>query len=292
MYRSISANPVFMTTALAAFFVLPALPALAQDKIEVPRADGAQTPMRVYTPKSPGCAPLAIISHGAGGSENGYRYLAEGLQGQGWLAIVVGHKESGPEVLRHEVFTHGLKNGLTQMVTNPTAYRDRFMDIDAADKWATARCKPPYSVLLGHSMGAYTVMLEAGAKNNLGLTPPPSAHNFDAFVALSPPGPDQVFPADAWADIHKPMLIITGTKDRALSGGWQSRTIPYQDLPAGCHWLGVVEDATHMNFAGIGIAADKADSLTLSLIYAFLHGARTGSCMLPPTTSGITVQAK
>jgi len=292
MSRPTSANSVFVTTAFTVLLLLLGRPALSQDKIEVQRADGAETPMRVYTPKSQGCAPLAIISHGAGGSENGYRYLAEGLQGQGWLAIVVGHKESGPEVLRHEVFTHGLKGGLTQMVTDPTAYRDRFMDIDAADQWATGRCKPPYRVLLGHSMGAYTVMLEAGAKNNLGLTPPASARGFDAFVALSPPGPDQVFPADAWADIHKPMLTMTGTKDRALSGGWQSRTIPFQDLPPGCHWLGVVEDATHMNFAGIGMAADKADSLTLSLIYAFLRGARTDSCILPPTTSGITVQAK
>ena len=278
--------------ALIVLSLLTGSPALSQDKIEVPRADGAQTPMRVYAPKATGCAPLAIISHGAGGSENGYRYLAEGLQSHGWLAIVVGHKESGPEVLRHEVFTHGLKHGLTQMVTNPTAYRDRFMDIDAAETWANARCKPPYSVLLGHSMGAYTVMLEAGAKNNLGLTPPASARNFNAFVALSPSGPGDVFPPDAWAGIHQPMLIITGTRDRALNGGWKSRTIPFQNLPPRCHWLGVVEDATHMNFAGIGMAADKADSLTLSLIYAFLHGARTGSCTLPPTTSGITVQAK
>jgi dienelactone hydrolase len=281
------------TASLGLLMLLAGLPGFSQERIEVPRADGAETPMRVYKPAGAGCAPLAIISHGAGGSENGYQYLAEGLQNQGWMAIVVGHKESGPQVLRHEVFTHGLKGGLTQMVTDAAAYKARFMDINAAVQWAAARCNPPYRVLLGHSMGAYTVMLEAGAKNNLGLTPPAYGKNgFDAFVALSPPGPDEVFPANAWSGIRKPLLIVTGTRDRALNGDWHTRTIPFQDLPPGCHWLGVVEDATHMNFAGRGWGAEKADSLTISLIDAFLHGARKGSCSLPPKTPGITVEAK
>ena len=44
----------------------------AQELVQAPRADGAQTPLRVYTPDANGCAPLALISPGAGGSEDGY----------------------------------------------------------------------------------------------------------------------------------------------------------------------------------------------------------------------------
>ena len=50
----------------------------AQELVQAPRADGAQTPLRVYSPSANGCAPLALISPGAGGSEDGYKYLAKG----------------------------------------------------------------------------------------------------------------------------------------------------------------------------------------------------------------------
>jgi hypothetical protein len=43
-------------------------------------------------------------------------------------------------------------------------------------------------------------------------------------VALSPQGPGSIFPETAWRGIAKPVLLITGTRDQALEGGWQSRT--------------------------------------------------------------------
>jgi dienelactone hydrolase len=268
--------------------VLISLPLLAQERASAPRADGAVTPMLVYRPYVPGCAPLAIISHGAGGNENGYSYLAQNLADQGWLAIVVGHKESGPDVLRHDIFRHGLRGGLLALTTNATAYRDRFMDIGAALQWASTRCRVPYRVLLGHSMGAATVMLEAGARNKLGLK---GEDRFDAYVALSPQGPGSIFPENAWNGIHKPLLILTGTRDRAVEGGWKSRTVPFDSLPPGCHWLGVIDGATHMNFAGAGMAG-KTESLALPVIDSFLRGARSGHCALPPEKPGIQLRSK
>ena len=272
---------------------LPNLRGWTQETIEAPRADGAKTPMRVYSPNVTGCAPLAIISHGAGGSEDGYQYLARGLRDQGWTAIVVGHRESGRKVLRRAVLRHGMDGGVTQMVTDAEEYKARFMDISAALAWATARCQPPYTALLGHSMGARTVMLEAGAKNNLGLAPPASAQDrFDAYVAMSPSGPDAVSPPHAWQNIRKPLLILTGTRDQALNGDWRTRTAPFYDLPPGCHWLGVIDGASHLNFAGMGFGARRTESLALPVIYAFLDGARRGNCVLPPATPGIMVKAQ
>lgn len=272
---------------------LPSLRGRSQETVLVPRADGAKTPMRVYSPKVTGCAPVAIISHGAGGSEDGYQYLARGLRDQGWMTIVVGHRESGGNVLRREVLRHGLDGGLTQMVTDPEEYKARFLDIGAALEWATVRCKPPYRALLGHSMGARTVLLEAGAKNKIGLAPPASGlDRFDAYVALSPSGPDAVSPPHAWANIRKPLLILTGTRDQALNGDWRSRTAPYYDLPPGCHWLGVVDGASHLNFAGVGFGASRTASRALPVIYAFLDSARSGNCILPPATPGIIVKAQ
>src|ERR1700722_13946192 len=100
----------------------------AQESVKVARADGAETPLRVYRPASnpaQACAPLAIISPGAGGTENGYSYLAEGLRDHGYLAVVMGHKESGPGKLAGKVTSSGLHGGLVDMVTDSGLHRDR-----------------------------------------------------------------------------------------------------------------------------------------------------------------------
>ena len=260
----------------------------AQQLVQAHRQDGAQTPLRIYAPSASGCAPLALISPGAGGSEDGYKYLAEGMRDDGWQAIVMGHKESGSAALRKDMRQSGIRGGLKELVNDPVAYRGRLMDIDAALNWAGASCKAPFVALLGHSMGARTVMVEAGAKNKLGVK---GQDRFDAYIAMSPDGPDSMFPENAWSEIRKPLLILTGTRDKSMQGGWESRTVPYESLPAGCKWLGVIDGATHMNFAG-GRLASNTEKLTLLESKAFLDGFRSGKCGVPVQADGIAVKSK
>ncbi len=270
---------------LAAFLQI----GLGQELVKASRQDGAETPLRVYSPSSPGCAPLALISPGAGGSENGYRYLAEGMRDDGWRAIVMGHQESGMAALRSDMRdSHGLRKGLRELVNDPKAYDARLMDIAAALKWANGSCKAPFVALLGHSMGARTVEVEAGTRNNFNVK---GLDRFDAYVALSPDGPGDMFPENAWSGIRKPMLLLTGTRDGSLDGDWHTRTIPYDSLPAGCKWLGVIDGATHMNFAGGGMAL-KTEKLTLLESKAFLDSLRGGKCATPIQADGITLKSK
>ena len=273
---------------IAGLVVLASGSSPAQQIVRFTRPDGSDTPLRIFSPKVSGCAPLAVISPGAGGTENGYSYLAEGLRDRGWLAIVMGHKESGPSTLRNDVRRSGLHSGLTEMVTDPALHRYRLMDVAAALQWAEKQCRPPYKVLLGHSMGSDTVMFEAGARNKLGVH---GEGRFDVYVAISPSGPGSIFPEDAWSDIHKPLYVLTGTRDQGLEGSWEWRARPYESLPPGCKWLGVIAGASHLNFAGIGFAG-KTEKLTLSSITAFLAGARSGKCSLPLRESGIDLKAK
>lgn len=270
----------------------------AQTAVNVPRADGHQTPLLVYDAVGVGhgCAPLAVISHGAGGSEHGYAYLAQAMARMGYTTVVMGHRESGRNVLRDDIRAHGVHGGLEALVGNPQAESARLLDVGAALRWADARCKAPFKVLLGHSMGAETVMLEAGAKNMIGLVSPPAGlDRFDAYVALSPEGPGLVFPEKAWAGVHAPVLILTGTEDRALSGSYETRLVLWKDMPGakgGCQWLGVVDGATHMNFAGRGPEASKVDPMVTATIASFLSGVRSGTCTMPATVAGMTLQAK
>lgn len=262
----------------------------AQELVKTPRADGAMTPLRVYESSVKGCAPLALISPGAGGSEDGYAYLAKGMQSAGWRAIVMGHKESGRAALISDVREeHGVKRGLRELVDDPKAYDARLMDIAAALRWASGSCKAPYVALIGHSMGARTVMVEAGAKTKIGVK---GQDRFDAYVAMSPDGPDPMFPENAWSGITKPVLILTGTRDSSMqTGDYKSRTIPYDNMPAGCKWLGVIDGATHMNFAGVGFAR-TTETLTLRETTSFLNGLRGGMCGSPAKTEGIKLKNK
>lgn len=270
----------------------------AQQHLTVPRSDGHLTPLMLYPAEGAGsgCAPLAVISHGAGGSEDGYRYLAQAMAQLGFTTVVMGHAESGMAALRSDLRSHGLLRGLTALVADPTAESDRLLDVDAALAWAESRCHAPFRVLLGHSMGAETVMLEAGAKNIIGVTSPPAGlDRFDAYVALSPEGPGVVFPQDAWSGIRKPILILTGTRDQSLKGGPKARLVPWTDLPgtaSHCQWQGVIDGATHMNFAGNGPGSDQVEPMVTQTIASFLAGARNSGCALPAISSGLTLRAK
>jgi hypothetical protein len=47
-----------------------------------------------------------------------------------------------------------------------------------------------------------------------------------------------------------------------------------------------------MNFAGIGIGADKAESMVTATIAAFLSGVGRQSCALPNPVASLNLKAK
>jgi len=285
---------------LALFLLIPT--GCRAQHLTTPRSDGHPTPLVLYKPSSPTtpCAPLAVISHGAGGTEYGYRFLAESMAQLGYTTLVMGHAESGPEALRDAMGAHVHYASVGALVADPTAERDRLLDITAALNWADSQCHAPFRVLLSHSMGAETVLLEAGAKNSIGIHSPPAEPStgqdrFDAYIALSPSGPGLTAPEHAWHSLRKPILILTGTRDYAVTGPVETRQIPYQDLPeipTHCHWLGVIDNANHLNFAGIGLGADTVKPLVTQTVAAFLKGVQAQNCPLPPAISSLTLQAK
>lgn len=274
-------------------FLALAPSAQAQQALSLPRADGVPTPVIVYEAAAGNtCPPLALISPGAGGNEKGMVYLAQAFAHDGWRTIVLGHRESGMEALRGDMRRdHGIRRGLKDLVADPAAYRGRFMDIDAAIAWSEQRCHAPFKALLGHSMGARTVMLEAGARNQLGLR---GGHPFDAYVALSPPPVDAVFPADAERTITAPMLLLTGTRDFTVDHeGYEERARAFDSLGSRCAWNGVIDGATHLNFAGIGFGARAAtENATVALGTAFLDALREGRCGRPPVLAGVSLTSK
>jgi predicted dienelactone hydrolase len=266
-----------------------ALGASARESVTLLREDQKSLQVNAYVPKSADCRGIAIISPGAGGSENGYQYLGEAMSSLGYFAVVVGHQESGRRALREHMSGNGLRDGLSELIIDPHAYRGRFMDIAATKEWAASKCKAPESILIGHSMGAATTMMEAGARNKLGLN---GTDSFNVYIALSPQGTGSIFSRNAWANIKRPVLSLTGTRDDELGGAsWDTRTEPYMNMPAGCKWLGVIEGATHMNFAGNGMSR-RTETLATQVIGAFLDGIHRGDCTMPKQSRGMDIQSK
>jgi len=276
--------------SIGLFFCLFSLKGFSQESSAIPRQDNKSVPITSYFPANNKCKKgIAIISPGAGGSEKGYEYLGNFMSTFGYLAVVVGHQESGRSALLDHVKGEGLQVGLSNLITDPAAYRGRFMDIAAAKEWAVKQCGASESVLIGHSMGAATTMIEAGALNNLGLN---GSNSFDFYIALSPQGSGSIFPQNAWSTIQKPVLTLTGTRDDELGGAsWKVRTEPYTNMPTGCKWLGIIDGATHMNFAGNGMSR-KTERLTVDTISSFINGIHSGNCNAVMQKRGIEIQSK
>ncbi len=276
---------------LLTFLIACAVSTIAhgQNLISLMRQDGTMFSAMAYKPANNECKGVAIISHGAGGSEQGYAYLGTGLSDLGYLAVVPRHKESGRLALQAKTNGKSIRDGLAALITDANAYQTRFMDIAAVKTWAQNVCESKESVLIGHSMGAATVMMQAGARNNLNLA---LTASFGAYIAISPQGVGMIFPENAWSEIEQPVLMLTGTQDREIDGhSWETRTTPFKNMPSGCKWLGVIDGATHMNFAGNGFSK-KTETLTIQVIRDFLKAKQTGECQSVNQLTGMTLTVK
>jgi predicted dienelactone hydrolase len=111
-------------------------------------------------------------------------------------------------------------------------------------------------------------------------------------IALSPQGSGLIFPPDAWHEISKPVLMITGTRDTELGGAsWKTRTEPFKNMRVGDKWLAVISGATHMNLAGNGIS-HQSETMTLETIQAFLRHLHQRDSPLPQSGHSIEIQTK
>jgi len=220
-----------------------------------------------------------VVSHGLGGAEDGLSALGNAMSSSGWRVIVMGHPESGGQVLRSAFWSGDVRNRLIASATDPALHRARFADLDAAYREATRVCRPKPLLLAGHSMGAATTMLEAGAKARFGRF---GSDRFDAYVAISPQGVGIFWDHGAWGGIKKPVLMITGTNDKGADGDYTTRLIAFRSLPPGRHRLAVVDGASHIDLSA---AKDRYGRVISTLVGDFLANRQTA-------ISGVTTEQK
>jgi alpha-beta hydrolase superfamily lysophospholipase len=252
----------------------------------LPRVGGGETPVKRYGPRS-GCGPAMLISHGFGGDETGNAHLASAMAMQGWRVIVMGHRESGRQQLRQALLSGAPRDAIAAAARDPEAYRTRFHDLDAAFADITRGCRPSPLVFAGHSMGAMTVMLEAGATATFGRY---GSNRFDAYVAISPQGAGSGFTRGSWIGVNRPVLMITGTQDQAAEGGPATRLSAFEGLPPGRKRLAIIPDATHLQLAAGN--PDPVGRMVAALTLEFTAGLAAGQRLPASATRGVDIRDK
>lgn len=269
---------------LLALIVLLSAPGLAcADTYR--RADGVMVDAKVLDAR--GCAPLAIISHGLGGSLSGNAALASALNRAGYRVVVPSHPESGRDLLR-KAFMGG-RAGVARAAADPKLLQARIDDVTAILDSEMRRCAVPFKVLAGHSMGSRTVNIEAGAGNGANLR---GRDRFDAYISISPlgEGGSGMFPPGAYSGIRKPMLMITGTQDQSVDGGYETRLSAFEGLAPGRKRLAVIEGARHAPLGGSGEAS--VGNMVGVIAVEFLRQIRPGPWGPPGRRAGVTFAEK
>ena len=271
--------------------------------------------VRVHYPAAAGAAgapveaalPVVVFSHGLGGSRLGYGFLGRAWAEHGYVSLHPSHRENLPfgaaEAERPSLST---LRAMKEAIDDPRNWEARPRDVAAAIDALSGLQLPALAgkldasriAVAGHSYGAYTALLCAGAGIRLdGATSDFRERRAQAFIALSPPGNgSRGLEAASWADITAPVLCVTGTHDRGFQGQppeWREES--FRALPPPDKTLVVVDGAEHFTFSG-GRPRLPADPAHLRDIVAatlwFLDRHLKGDPRALPVLAGSRVERK
>lgn len=211
-------------------------------------ADGRESKVLAWFPRSAGTYPYIVFSHGAFSSPEFYDRLLRVWAGAGYVVVAVRHADSeqitGGERLPREYTWRTRREDVALLLSVPEKIRAL-----VAERDITIAPLPP--VVAGHSYGAFTAQVFAGARGRPAPAQPAAQEDgvdVAGVIAFSPPGPlEGIIEPDAWNQMDSPQLVVTGTAD-ILPGfidDWRLHRMAHDRSPVGGKWLLVAEGADH-----------------------------------------------
>lgn len=248
-------------------------------------------PVRLYWPEGAERVPLVVFSHGIGGSRRGYSYLGEYFAANGMASLHLQHVGSdrslwagNPVSLVLRLQDAAQEREALERVKDLRFALDRLLAHETFGKRVDRR----RIAAAGHSYGANTVMLAAGATvqrdgRALELRDP----RVRAAVLLSaPPFYGEADPGAVLKSITLPTLHVTATEDVIRIPGYYSpvsdRVAIFDAVGSPVKALAVFEGGSHSIFtnrAGTGGAElnPKVKAATRELALAFLRRVFDGT---------------
>ena len=223
-----------------------------------------EVPVKIYCPESNGRHPIIIMSHGLGGSRDGYEYLGRHWASHGYVSVHLQHKGSDDEVWktvpdaeRRGSMQKSAAN-LTNALNRPrdvTFVIDRLEQLDREAGPLQGRLDLARIGMAGHSFGGYTTLAIAGqtAPGLLGKTFTLADRRVRAAVPMSAPVPKQRDKLDQiFGSIKIPCLHMTGTLDDSPIGETKAaeRRLPFDHIHLADQYLVTFVGGDHMVFSG------------------------------------------
>ena len=248
-------------------------------------------PVRLYLPQAAATvlgprepAAVVVFSHGIGGSRNGYRYLGEHFAANGVASMHLQHVGSD-----RRVWTGGNVFSMISRLQEAAQEREaiaRALDLRfALDRLFVSDVAPRLDarriVAAGHSYGANTALLAAGARvEREGRVVDLRDPRVQAAIIISaPPFYGDGDPRPILAGVQVPSLHVTATADVINIPGYYSgasdRVALFDAMAYRAKWLAVFEGGSHSMFtdrAGSGgmVLNAQVKAATKELTLAFL----------------------
>ncbi len=261
----------------------------AYDTLDLDWADTARqrpVPVRLYRPRAMAAGarvPLIVFSHGIGGSRRGYTWLGRFVAAHGIASLHLQHVGSDRTLWSGGLFSLvGRLQDAAQADEALARVRDfRFaLDTLLAGEWGSA-IDPARIVAAGHSYGANTSLLVAGAQVPQTADPLADPRVRAAFVMSAPPFYGEPEPRRILQGVTVPTLHVTCTDDviriPGYWSGFEDRLQVFEATGSARKWLAVYEGGSHSIFtdrAGTGGALlnPQVKQATRELALAFVRG--------------------
>lgn len=243
----------------------------------------AEEMLTCHWPDGPAKA-CVMFCHGLGGSGRAYEGLTRVWAAHGYLVIHptfpdwIGTVAAADPALGLDLNADSLSSWaaipkvrarMIGILLDPAYCLDRIRIVrqvlQGLDTVLAATCgastTPIPCAIAGHSFGAYTAQLLAGAEVDLAGHGTCRFHEtqLKAAILLSAQGHDQQgLREGSWDAMTGPVLTVTGTDDHGAKGqDWQWKSEPYKLAPPGGKYLAVLKDGDHF-LGGIQLADPRA----------------------------------
>jgi predicted dienelactone hydrolase len=244
-------------------------PVAAPDPVDLTVHDadrGRDIPVRVYLPSGRRPAPVVLFSHGLGGSREGSSFLGKHWAARGYVAVFLQHPGSDTSVWQDKPVDERMRD--LRQAASVRNFKLRVEDVkavlDQLNRWNGAsanvlhgRFDLAHVGMSGHSFGAVTTQAVSG-QTYVSVGQRFTDPRIGAAILFSPSSPQRGSPADAFAGVKIPWLLMTGTQDQAPIGDTVSgRLAVFPALSPGSKYELVLDGAKHSAFTDRPLPGDE-----------------------------------